>query len=141
MSICTHNSQLNNQEKLMSRKQIQLERVFLLNVLIYIPTIESIKKFIQINKKCQEVSTMVRTFTPKHRRDFHYQQKLQKTKIIPKNLFTIYPTIETIESVLYSMPVFLVSIIPPYSNYILSHFFVFAKRINFFSLIKMMKNW
>ena len=40
---------------------------------------------------------MVRTFTPKHRRDFHYQQKLQKTKIIPKNLFTIYPTIETIE--------------------------------------------
>ena len=42
----------------------QLERIYLLNVLLYIPTIESIKKFIQINKKCQEVSEMVRIYTP-----------------------------------------------------------------------------
>ena len=37
----------------------QLEKVYLLNVLLYIDSIESVKKFIQINKKCQEVSTMV----------------------------------------------------------------------------------
>ena len=39
---------------------------------------------------------MVRIFTPKHRTDNQYQWKFEQ-KIIPQNLFTIYPTNETIE--------------------------------------------
>ena len=74
----------------------QLERIYLLNVLLYIPTLESITKFTQINKKCKEVSEMVRLYTPKIKIDEEYKHKIYN-KIIPKDLLTIYPTIETIE--------------------------------------------
>ena len=73
-----------------------LERVYLLNILIYLPSLESIKKFICINKKCKEVSEMVRIYSPKFRTDENYQYGI-KNLIIPKNLLTLYPTIETIE--------------------------------------------
>ena len=42
---------------------VKLERIYLLNVLLYIDSLESVKKFITINKKCQEVSTMLRLYT------------------------------------------------------------------------------
>ena len=74
----------------------QLERIYFLNVLIYLPSVESIKKFILINKKCKEVSEMVRIYSVKHRTDQHYIQEFFTT-IIPQNLLTIYPTVETIE--------------------------------------------
>ena len=32
----------------------KLEKIFLLNVLLYVDSTESVKKFISINKKCQE---------------------------------------------------------------------------------------
>ena len=70
----------------------QLERVYLLNVLLYIDSLESVKKFIQINKKCQEVSTMIRMYTKRRVRDDDFKEEAT----IPQNLFTIFPMIETI---------------------------------------------
>ena len=70
----------------------QLEKVYLLNVLLYIDSLESVKKFITINKKCKEVSTMLRLYTKRRRCDYD----LSYEKIIPYNLFTIFPTIQTI---------------------------------------------
>ena len=70
----------------------QLERVYLLNVLLYIPTLETIKKFIQINKKCHEVSTMVRMYTKRRVRDSDFKEEAT----IPENLFTIFPMIQTV---------------------------------------------
>ena len=46
---------------------VQLEKVFLLNVLLYIDSLESIKKFISINKKCHEVITMLRLYTKRRK--------------------------------------------------------------------------
>ena len=70
----------------------KLEKVLLLNVLLYIDSIESVKKFIQINSKCQEVSEMVRLYTPRRMKDTDSQEE----KIIPENVFTLFPKIETI---------------------------------------------
>ena len=71
----------------------QLEKVYLLNVLLYIDSLESVKTFISINKKCHEVSTMLRLYTKKRRIDLDFPHET----IIPQNLFKIFPTIETIE--------------------------------------------
>ena len=43
----------------MNKYKIQLERVYLLNVLIYIDEIHSSRKFLEINKKCREVGSML----------------------------------------------------------------------------------
>ena len=48
---------------------VKLEKVYLLNVLLYIDSLESVKKFICINKKCQEVSTMLRLYTKRRPKD------------------------------------------------------------------------
>ena len=70
----------------------QLERVYLLNVLLYVDSLESVKKFIQINKKCLEVSTMVRMYTKRRVKDYDFKEEVT----IPENLFTIFPKIETV---------------------------------------------
>ena len=72
---------------------VQLERIYLLNVLLYIDSLESVKKFISINKKCQEVSTMLRLYTKRRRNDIDFSHE----KIIPRNLFTLFPMIQTIQ--------------------------------------------
>ena len=74
----------------------QLEKIFLLNVLLYVDSLESVKKFIEINKKCQEVSTMVRLYTKRRKNDSDNPQN-NANRIIPKNLFTIFPKNQTIE--------------------------------------------
>ena len=70
----------------------QLEKVYLLNVLLYIDSLESVKKFITINKKCQEVSTSLRLYTKRRRSDYDFEHE----RIIPYNLFTIFPKTEII---------------------------------------------
>ena len=40
----------------------QLEKVYLLNVLLYLDDIETIETFISVNKKCQEVTEMIHYF-------------------------------------------------------------------------------
>ena len=47
----------------MSVKSVQLEKVHLSKILLYIDSLESVKKFIEVNTKCQQVSTMVTLFT------------------------------------------------------------------------------
>ena len=74
----------------------KLEKIYLLNVLLYVDSLESVKKFIEINSKCQEVSTMVRLYTKRRENDSDDPKDFKK-KIIPKNLFTIFPKTETIE--------------------------------------------
>ena len=81
----------------MNTKPVQLEKVFLLNALLYVDSIESVKKFIKINTKCQEVSTMVRLYTKRKRRDSDDPNMIYEKKMIPRNLFAIFPKIETIE--------------------------------------------
>ena len=71
----------------------QLEKIYLLNVLLYIDSIESVKTFISINKKCQEVSTMLRLYTKRRPTD----SSPSSIKIIPNNLLTLFPKIQTIE--------------------------------------------
>ena len=53
----------------------QMEKIYLLNVLLYIDSIESVKKFISINKKCQEVSTMLRLYTKWREKDRDFQEE------------------------------------------------------------------
>ena len=79
---------------------VQLEKVYLLNVLLYIDSLESVKKFITINKKCQEVSTMLRLYTKRRKYD---SDSKENEKIIPKNLFTLFPMIQTIECDCYDI--------------------------------------
>ena len=64
----------------------QLEKIYLLNVLLYIDTVESIKKFIMINKKCDDVRKMVRLFQMKYPSD-EYRKYQISMKIIPNNIF------------------------------------------------------
>ena len=88
----------------------RLERVFLLNVLLYVDDLISVKNFLIINKKCQEVGMMLRLYSKRfkcHKEKLVLKSQLKKNeiteyvfninKIIPKNLFTLFPTIETIE--------------------------------------------
>ena len=87
----------------MEKKQPkQLEKVYLLNVLLYIDSLESIKKFILINKKCEDVSRMLRLYTPRRDKDSDSKDH----KIIPRNLFTLFPMIETIQCDEYQMSSF-----------------------------------
>ena len=78
----------------------QLEKVYLLNVLLYLDDIETIETFISVNKKCQEVTEMIHYFdvkkpkTEKNNENNYRRPKL--IKIIPENLFVLFPKIETI---------------------------------------------
>ena len=68
-----------------------LEAIYLANVILYFKTIEDIKTFISINKKCQNATQIIRLYTKR-------KQTNEDTKeIIPKNLFTLFPKVETIE--------------------------------------------
>ena len=78
---------------------VKLERIYLLNVLLYIDSLESVKKFITINKKCQEVSTMLRLYTKRRKYDSDFDHE----KMIPKNLFTLFPMIQTIQCDYYDI--------------------------------------
>ena len=71
---------------------IQLQPIYLTNVALYINSIDTMKRFIEINKKCFEVSLMLRLYTKrkKHEND-------SKQNYIPSNLLTLFPKIETIE--------------------------------------------
>ena len=60
---------------------IKLERVYLLNVLIYINEIYSTRRFLEINKKCREVGNMLRIYSAK----VSYNQ----TKNIPIKFFIL----------------------------------------------------
>ncbi|EMD43070.1 Hypothetical protein EHI5A_208040 [Entamoeba histolytica KU27] len=40
--------------------KVQLEKVYLANVILYADSLETVKKFIQINKKCDDVRKMIR---------------------------------------------------------------------------------
>ena len=76
----------------------QLERVYLLNVLIYIHEIHSFRKFLEINKKCREVGLMLRIF--KAKRCYDNTKNLihvREDAYIPHDIFDLFPTIETIE--------------------------------------------
>ena len=42
---------------------VQLEKIYLLNVLIYINELYTTRNFIEINKKCREVGFMLRIYT------------------------------------------------------------------------------
>ena len=46
----------------MKKNKSQLETIFLANVVLYLRDIESIIKFKQINKKCQEATLMIRLY-------------------------------------------------------------------------------
>ena len=73
----------------------QLEKEYLLNILFYIDSLESIKTFISVNKKCQEVTEMLKFYTKRRKFNNNFEEKEQM--IIPQNLFTLFPKIETIE--------------------------------------------
>ena len=76
----------------------QLEKVYLLNVLIYINEIHSLRKFLFINHKTQEVSLMLRISTEKKCYDAtQYWYYIHQNPYIPNNLYELFPTIETIE--------------------------------------------
>ena len=68
----------------------QLEKIYLLNVLLYVQSNETIRKFRLINKKCLETTHMMRIYWKKTIKDYSKQTN------IPKDIFTLYPTIETI---------------------------------------------
>ena len=76
----------------------QLEKVYLLNVLIYIHEIHSFRKFLEINHKCREVGLMLRILSPK--RSYIKTNKMkynQRKSYIPHDIYELFPTIETIE--------------------------------------------
>ena len=76
----------------------QLEKVYLLNVLIYINEIDTTRKFLEINHKCKEVSEMLRIFTAKNCYDqTKYMSLKHKHPYIPKDIYHLFPTVETIE--------------------------------------------
>ena len=76
----------------------QLERVYLLNVLIYIHEIHSFKKFPEINKKCLEVCEMLRIYTKKNWYNISDSSKTMKQiRVIDSNMYNLFPNIETIE--------------------------------------------
>ena len=45
------------------QKKVQLEKIYLTNVLLYIKSIDTIKKFSKINEKCKDVLKIVRFYS------------------------------------------------------------------------------
>ena len=72
-------------------KKIILEKIYLANVILYIPSIEDIIKIKFINKKCLDSTNIIRIY---EKRPKYFNEN---KKIIPSNLFEIFPNIETIE--------------------------------------------
>ena len=71
----------------------RLEKIYLANVLLYLESIEDIITFKMINKKCLDVSFMIRYFEQKRR----YHKDNKNTCIIPTYLLDCLPSIETIQ--------------------------------------------
>ena len=71
----------------------KLEKIYLANVLLYIDNIQDIITFKTINKKCMDVSLMIRYFDQKKR----YHQDHKNSCIIPSFLLDCLPSIETIQ--------------------------------------------
>ena len=86
------------------KKHMKLSPIYLANVVLYLPTIESIIKFKMISKKCQEATLMIRLFSQRYEKEIEYKSReLEErnkfsifTITIPLNLFDIFPKIETI---------------------------------------------
>ena len=76
----------------------QLERVYLLNVLIYIKDIDSTRRFLEINHKCREVGHMLRIYTMKQSFDLSQTGYCVYTyPFIPTDIYDLFPKVETIE--------------------------------------------
>ena len=76
----------------------QLEKVYLLNVLIYINEVNSTRRFLEINHKCREVGMMLRIYTMK--KPFTTTKSLyclKQMSCIPRDIYSLFPRIETIE--------------------------------------------
>ena len=71
---------------------IKFEQTYLKTILSHIDSLESVKKFIQINKKCQEVSTAITTYRKCRRADYDFEHE----RMIPSNLLTIFTNTKTI---------------------------------------------
>ena len=77
---------------------VQLEKIYLLNVLIYINEIHSTRRFLEINKKCREVGNMLRIYVEKKTYDQkNYHLPVNYNMFIPIDVYDLFPTIETIE--------------------------------------------
>lgn len=77
---------------------VKLEKIYLLNVLLYVNETESMRNFIEINKKCREVGCMMRLYTPKKsfERDENNQFKHPKP-FIQRDIYKLFSKVETIE--------------------------------------------
>ena len=71
----------------------QLEKIYLANVLLYIDNIQDIVTFKMINKKCMDVSLMIRYFDQKKRTS----QDNKNSCFVPPFLLDCLPSIETIQ--------------------------------------------
>ena len=74
----------------MSRK---LEPVYLTNVLLYIESIETITTFISVSKRCKEASLILKYYSKRFEMN---QNENPMMKIIPMNLYDMFPNIQTI---------------------------------------------
>ena len=77
-----------------------MERVYLLNVLIYINIneINTTRTFLEINHKCREVGQMLRIYTKKRTLIFKPNgQFIHPDPFIPRDIYDLFPSIETIE--------------------------------------------
>ena len=76
----------------------QLEKVYLLNVLLYIDEVHSTRNFLEINKKCREVGMMLRFYKSKKSNDkTECMTLVNKYPFIQKDIYDLFPTVETIE--------------------------------------------
>ena len=88
---------------------MKLETIYLANVVLYLTDIQSVLRFKQINKKCQEATLMIRIYSihPQHQQEnmlpnqeeeqLQLLENEQTLSSIPPNLFDIFPKLETIE--------------------------------------------
>ena len=76
----------------------QLEKIYLLNVMIYIHELHTLRQFLEINHKCREVGLMLRIFTA---RKNYLPEKgtsvMSLDPFVPKDTYDLFPSIETIE--------------------------------------------
>ena len=70
--------------------KIKLQPVYLCNVLLYVNKLDSVKNFIEVSKNCLEASQIMKLYTKRGEGKYG-------DKIIPKNLYTLFPNIQTIE--------------------------------------------
>ena len=65
--------------------KITLEPIYLANILLYLPTFETIKKFIQISKNCLESSKIIRFYSQKFNEEKEIEIQKQ-TKLFQNEL-------------------------------------------------------